>query len=301
MNKEGKDILKNDSSTDFEIFLEASSKLIVPSSEKGKEATWDKLIQSIENAEVKNTKIVTISSRTIWLSIAASIIVLLTVASLTFSYSTIDLVSPKGSFADVLLPDSSEVKLNADSRIEYRRYGWKSKREVKLNGEAYFNVKHGQRFTVLTEHGRRIIVTGTRFNVFSRGVQFEVKCFEGSVSVESPKSKPVDLVKGKKISLDKLENLSHAISFDSTDYPSWAKGDFYFNNSPFDKVLEELSRQFDIKITTTGFTPENRNYTGFFKRNNLIRALDLICIPMGFTYQISSDSIAVRINNTIIR
>jgi len=49
MSKEGKDILKNNMDSDFEMFFDASSKLQVPPSKLGKETTWDKLLQSIEN------------------------------------------------------------------------------------------------------------------------------------------------------------------------------------------------------------------------------------------------------------
>jgi len=296
MSKEEGDILKGNTDSNFESFFEATSKLKVPSSNLGKEAAWDKLVQSIELENPKKTKVVSISSSTVWISIAATLLALFTIASLTYRYTKVEFLSPKGNIASIFLPDSSDVKLNADSRIEYRRFGWLSSREVKLSGEAFFSVKHGSRFTVLTENDRKIIVTGTKFNVFARGIQFEVKCFEGSVRVETPKSKPIALAKGEGISFSKTEQLPKQIEIDSTAEPKWVNGEFFFNNLPFNEVLDELSRQFNISITPIGFAPETRNYTGFFKRKNLTQALDLVCIPMGLTYQVSSDSTSVRIN-----
>ena len=60
-------------------------------------------------------------------------------------------------------------------------------------------------------------------------------------------------------------------------------------------MLDEVSRQFDVTIKADGVDPTVRNYTGFFKRDHLVQALDLVCIPMELTYQISTDSTSVII------
>ncbi|NOU16749.1 MAG: FecR family protein [Bacteroidales bacterium] len=296
MSKKEREILNSNSDSDFERFFESTSKLKVPSSNLGKEATWDKLMQSIEQESAKKTKVVRISPFIVRMSIAATLIILFTIATLSYKYSTLEFISQKGSTANIVLPDSSSIILNADSRIEYRRFGWLSEREIKLNGEAYFSVKHGNRFSVLTEFNRNIIVTGTKFNVFTRGTQFEVKCFEGSIRVEIPKTKPITLSKGKGINFSIEAESPQQVEVDSTlTTPKWIGGDYYFNNAPLSEVLDELSRQFNVTISIQGFKPETRNYTGFFKSKNLSQALDLVCIPMGLTYQISSDSTSIMI------
>ncbi len=291
MSKEERD----NTNSSFESFLEVTSKLKVPPSSTGKEAAWNNLMQSIEKESVKKTNVISISSRTVWVSIAATLLVLFTIASVTYQLSTLKVISQKGKTATIVLPDNSNVILNADSRIEYRRYGWLSDRKVNLKGEAYFSVKHGNRFTVVTEHNQKIVVTGTKFNVFARNAQLEVKCFEGSVSVETPKAKSISLVKGEGVRISKTEILPQHFETESIAAPKWTKGEFYFNNLPLNIVLDELSRQFNITVTSEGISSETRNYTGSFKHNNLPQALDLICIPMGFTYQISSDSTSVII------
>jgi len=296
MSKKEREILNSNSDSDFERFFESTSKLKVPPSNLGKEATWDKLMQSIEQESAKETKVVRISPFIVRMSIAATLIILFTIATLSYKYSTLEFISQKGSTANIVLPDSSTIILNADSRIEYRRFGWLSDREIKLNGEAYFSVKRGNRFSVLTEFNKNVIVTGTRFNVFARGSHFEVKCFEGSVRVETPKTKPITLSKGKGVDISVNIEFLQQGEVDSTSMaPKWIAGDYYFNNRPLNEVLDELSRQFNVTINLQGFKPESRNYTGFFKNKDLPQALDLVCIPMGLTYQISSDSTSARI------
>ncbi len=296
MNKEDNDILNGNTDDSFDKMIEFTSKLKVPVSNQGKEAAWGKLMQSIEQNSNVDVQIVRLSSqRKLWYGIAATILVLITVATLTYNYSVVEFQMLKGGIANRVLPDSSEVMLNADSRIEYRRYGWLANREIKLNGEAFFSVKKGSRFTVITEFNRRVIVTGTRFNVFARGDQFEVKCFEGSVVVEIPTVRNIALTQGKAIRYNNVKEIPAQFVLDSIAEPTWTKGEFYFNDTPLNLVFDELSRQFNVAINTNGVDPEKRVYTGFFTRSSIAQALDLVCIPMGLTHQISSDSTSVII------
>lgn len=296
MNREEDSILKGSSGDNLDEILKISSKLKVPSSAQGKEAAWDKLMQSIEQNSAEETKIVPLfATRKLWYSVAVTLLVLITVASLTYRYTMVEFQLSKGGVANRVLPDGSEVMLNADSRIEYRRYGWLSNREIRLNGEAFFSVKPGNHFTVITEYNRKITVTGTKFNVFARGSLFEVKCFEGSVEVETPSIKPIALAKGKGISFSKVDDSPTPFVIDSIGEPAWTKGEFYFSNTPLNLVFDELSRQFSVTITADSINPEKRKYTGFFKRSRIVQALDLVCIPMGLTYQFSSDSTSIAI------
>jgi len=288
-------ILNDSNEKDFEKFLEMTSKFKVPASSQSKEAAWDKLVQSIDQKEKQEAKVVMFASRKVWYSIAASLVVLFTIAALTYRYSTVEIELSKGEITNRILPDGSEVQLNADSKISYRKFGWLLNREIKLNGEAFFSVKHGNKFTVITDYNRKVTVTGTKFNVFARGTEYEVKCFEGSVVVETPTTKPISVTKGNGVKFSKVEEVPNPIILDSIPAPTWTKGEFYFNNTPLRLVFDELSRQFNVSIMSDAET-ETRNYTGFFKRDRMSNAFDLVCIPMGLTYQISADSTRITIN-----
>lgn len=288
-------ILNDSNEKDFEQFLKMTSEFKVPASSQGKEAAWDKLVQSIDNEAKQKTKVVAFTSRKVWYSVAASLVVLFTIATLTYRYSTVQIELSKGEVASRILPDGSEVQVNADSKIGYRKFGWLSNREIKLKGEAFFSVKHGEKFTVITDYNRKVTVTGTKFNVLARGPQFEVKCFEGSVVVETPTTKPISVTKGTGIKFSKIEEIPEQILLDSIPEPTWTKGEFYFNNTPLNLVFDELNRQFNVSVDIGSIEVENRKYTGFFKKDQVIKALDLVCIPMGFSYQISADSTRITI------
>lgn len=295
MSSEHDKIMNGSPNDDFEAFEKLTSGLKVPASKKGKEAVWDSIMQSIEEESVKETKIVPLfSSKRLWYSVAASVLVFVTVVSLSYRYSTVEILVAKGQTASVSLPDNSEVTLNSDSKIEYRKYGWLSNRELTLVGEAFFNVKHGNKFTVNTANKNKVIVTGTKFNVLSRGDHFDVKCYDGSVIVQTSKSKSIPLPKGFAYAVNNDEEISSPITVDSFAAPKWIVGEFFFVNTPLNQVFEELNRQYNVEVAFEGVDLE-RNYTGFFKRDELTKSLDLICIPMELTYLISSDSSTVTI------
>lgn len=81
-----------------------------------------------------------------------------------------ELVVPKGEDARLIFQDGTEVFLNADTRIRYPEKFGLRKREVWIDGEAYFNVnpQHKRPF-VVHAHNTRTVVTGTSFNVKAYG------------------------------------------------------------------------------------------------------------------------------------
>lgn len=289
-------INKGDCDDNFDEILKMTSKLKVPTSNQSKEAAWEQLFNSIQADVAIEPKVIPFyTSQKLWFSVAATLLVLFIVTSLTYRFTTVEVQLSKGETAKEFLPDSSEVMLNAESRIEYRRFGWISNRELSLSGEAFFNVKKGSQFTVVTDFNRKIIVTGTKFNVVARGDQFEVKCFDGSVNVQTSISNTITLIEGNGIVINKKDEFPTQIKLDSIPEPSWIKGEYYFSNTPLNLVMDELSRQFNITIKSDGVDPSARYYSGFFKHTRLVEALDLVCIPMNLTYHISSDSTIVTI------
>jgi transmembrane sensor len=73
--------------------------------------------------------------------------------------------TPKGGEYQIILPDGTKVWLNAASSLTYPVLFTGNKREVSIDGEAYFEVKkHTIPFIVNTKN-QRIEVLGTKFNV----------------------------------------------------------------------------------------------------------------------------------------
>lgn len=191
-----------------------------------------------------------------------------------------------------LLPDNSEVALNSNSTIVYNKGKWKSNRELKLLGEAYFKVTKGNTFSVNTPSGV-VTVLGTQFNVFARNDLFYINCYEGLVSV-SFSDTLIKLPAGFRL---KVEN-GLIIANDSTmrKSPSWTANESSFDNALLTEVLQELERQYPITITAQ-FSNADRRFTGSFTHKDLNLALKSICDPLHLAYTIGEESVTIYVQN----
>ena len=81
------------------------------------------------------------------------------------------------------LPDGSIVWLNADSKLSYSESFSRKNRNVRLEGEGYFEVEHGEHPFVIQTDSAQIKVLGTKFNVKNYGDEnyIKVSLLEGSI------------------------------------------------------------------------------------------------------------------------
>lgn len=233
-----------------------------------------------------------------YLKVAASLALL--VVSVLLMYKLIDTNSINAEVAEIktiYLPDSSKVILNAASNITYSKSNWNNgNRTLELNGQAYFEVKKGSQFQVISNQGT-VSVLGTSFNIYDREGDYKVECFTGKVSVELPnKTAKVYLTKGLKTKRQDLdsEKLESPVVFDKIKSKEWTNGIFNFYNTPLTDVFSELERQFDIEVAYKDV--DTKFYTGTFSRNDLEKAIINICKPMGYSYDINENTLLI-INN----
>lgn len=95
------------------------------------------------------------------------------------------LTTPSNATAEVVLADGSVVSVNAGSRLVYPQKFTGATREVELQGEAYFKVKHDERYPFIVKaNGISTKVLGTEFNVRSYSKNdTHVTLLQGSVLV----------------------------------------------------------------------------------------------------------------------
>lgn len=190
---------------------------------------------------------------------------------------------------DFELPDQSTVYLNASSEISFSEKKWKKNRELKLKGEAYFSVKKGSKFTVKTENGS-VSVLGTKFNVVVRDYFFEVQCFEGLVSA-SYQGKSVKIPAGS--SLKVLNSKSEFFENQKEMNPSWLINKSTFERMPFSYVINELERQYNIKVVYNSEIASTL-FTGNFTHTNLELALKAVCIPLNLNYTVKKGIVTLE-------
>ena len=180
------------------------------------------------------------------------------------------------------LPDASTVIVNAMSEVRYSKRKWKQKRELELQGEAFFDVAKGSKFSVITSEGT-VSVLGTQFNVKQRGSYFEVECFEGIVKITSQNTSE-QLKAG-----DRYRFSNGQASLGKTLYqrPQWTKNVSSFNRIPIFEVIAELERQYNIEVEMDKIQTE-RLFTGGFVHDNLENALKSIAEPLDLDFTIEA-------------
>lgn len=196
-------------------------------------------------------------------------------------YNTI--VTPKGGEYKLNLPDGTRIWVNASSKVRYPLNFAKDSREVQLEGEAYFDVKHireGERdlpFIVFT-NGQKLEVLGTTFNINSYGEQVETTLVEGAVKLNFKGLAPRYLAPNEQSSYNEKENAVEVREVDPYYTTAWKNQKFAFDDASMYEVMETIARWYDVEVSYEGdFSESSFNgtisrYEGF---ENLLEIIEL--------------------------
>lgn len=215
------------------------------------------------------------------LAVAASILILFSLGSFLRFYS-VQIETSVGQHLLAELPDHSKVDLNAQSKITYYPHWWSISRIVRLEGEGFFEVEKGNKFTVISSIGTTQVL-GTSFNIYSRDDVYKVTCVTGRVKIKSKIGTEAILKPNSKALIDAEGKINVLTGIETFPEISWKKNIFLFTASPVLQVFSEIERQYGVKIEapTDNFTL----YTGnFSKDQNVEEVLNYVCPALGLKY-----------------
>lgn len=205
---------------------------------------------------------------------------------------------PKGEDARIFFQDGTEVFLNADTRIRYPDKFGLRKREIFLDGEAYFNVAANRKrpFIVHAQHTKTEVL-GTSFNVRAYGNSntIEVVLDEGRTSFHVHENN-YPMLPGQKIEYDKstgrttLRNLMNP-----SNASLWKKNIFHFYDTPLAEVIKELERRFDVQFHVQDPAVLNYSYTLTTKQPGIDGVLKELQKISPVKFIIEGDSIMISI------
>ncbi len=279
---------KSDEYASYKRILEASNKMEAPNFDV------DQAWTSFKGNELgKEPKVVPLRPFKQFLRIAAVIAVM--IAGSYFYLNSLDETFTTGlaERTEVILPDNSEVILNAGSEVSFNEKKWNENRLVNLEGEAFFKVAKGEKFTVSTKNGS-VAVLGTQFNVENRNGFFEVTCYEGLVSVtyngagqKLPAGSSFVAINGKIMNDKGLTAVQ----------PAWMGNESSFKSIPLKYVLAEFERQFNIEVDTKNIDVEQL-FTGTFSNTDINLALESISTPSQIRFKLGDDNVLFYAGNT---
>ncbi|TDD97950.1 FecR family protein [Flavobacterium cellulosilyticum] len=280
-SEEIEDLKQSEDSKTLEKIAHYASQLEAPKVDA--QATFEAF--KTKNQSKNKSKVRTLNVKAFY-RMAAVFVVLLTSAYFIYFNTSTSFETQIAQTKTVLLPDHSEVILNATSKLSFNERKWDDKRDLTLDGEAYFKVQKGKTFSVNTNSGI-VKVLGTQFNVKERKNYFEVHCYEGLVSV-TYSNKTIKLPPGKtfRVINGTIENVD---DFNSKR-PSWIEQESSFNRIPLDQVIAELERQYDLNIKDDG-VDTSKLFTGSFTNTNKDIALQAVTIPLQLSYRIQGKTV----------
>jgi ferric-dicitrate binding protein FerR (iron transport regulator) len=272
----------------YKKILDVSSDLEAP------EFDMEKALEDLRNNRPeKEVKVISMSPMKKFMRIAAAIAVIFTVSYFYINSLETTVSTQFAERTEVTLPDASEIILNAASEISYSKKQWDKDRNVTLEGEAFFKVAKGKKFTVETANGL-VTVLGTQFNVENRKDFFEVTCYEGLVGV-SYNGTETKLAAGTSFMVVKGE-IQQPETPDST-VPSWMNNESSFKSIPMAFVLDEFERQFNIEVETKNIDLDQL-FTGTFSNTNVNLALQSISTPSHIKFKLEENKVLIYAENT---
>ena len=161
--------------------------------------------------------------------------------------------TPRGKVYKVILPDKTQVLMNADSKLTFPDRFEGSERVVKLEGEAFFSVTKDAHHPFVVESEKlRTHVLGTEFNLRAYpNSNPHVTLVSGQVQVDNLLNHQTVMMKpGQDVTIDRESNFDVS-TVDTEYYVQWKEGFFYFDNLPLVEVLRELGRWYNVDIQIT--------------------------------------------------
>lgn len=156
------------------------------------------------------------------------------------------IIPSKNSFM-IILPDGTEVTLNAQSELEYPSKFTGNQREVRIKGEAYFNVtKSNTPFVVKIGDGE-VKVYGTAFNIKEKASkEIETVLVSGSVGIKYQNGKEIMIKPNQRIVINSKEYKVEDV--DASQYTGWLTNSFQYYNTEAKNVIEDIEHWYGINI-----------------------------------------------------
>lgn len=187
------------------------------------------------------------------MQIAASLVIVTVLGFMAFKFSGYKSEkAPAASLASVILPDGTSVSLNAGSVISYKKGFGTTHRQVRLRGEAWFEVKKNADLPFVISAGEaHVRVTGTKFNVkaWHRLKDIRVTVTEGTVKFyNNEPGKEITLHAGETGMMNKSDRVLTSMVTGNLNDLAWKTGIIDFHDTPLREVAEVLINTYHRKI-----------------------------------------------------
>ena len=194
----------------------------------------------------------------------------------------------QGETLTLTLPDGSTAILNSGSNLRYPATFARKKREVQLDGEAFFEVTSNPKkpFIVKTE----ILTTevlGTSFNIeaFPSQNEARVTLVTGKVRVQAG-AQQCELHPSQQAVFHKTTQQIQVQTVATNDFTDWKEGILRFRESSLPTVVQKIEKHYGVQIRLEVENAERCYLSGTFVKEDLNVVLkQLTFIHSGLNYE----------------
>ncbi|MBA2612344.1 MAG: FecR domain-containing protein [Bacteroidetes bacterium] len=189
------------------------------------------------------------------------------------------LVQTTNETKTVVLPDSSIIILNENSRLIYPKEFAANERHVDLEGEAFFEVtKDPKKPFIIDNKHFDVKVLGTSFNVqaYEKDVEATVTVVTGKVAFTDKKGGSVLLIKDEVGTLNKTGHQLNKTNNLNSNFLSWKAKKLEFTNTNFSEVCAAIKKYFSVEIVVKDKNILNCTFTGYFENPKLPDVLKVL-------------------------
>lgn len=232
----------------------------------------------------------------VW-KVAASILVLFGcwklqqqffIAPLTYK----QISNPQGKLMEIMLPDSTNVILNANSTLRYAE-DFNKHRNVQLTGEAMFSVTKDQAHPFIIESADSIETTvlGTSFTVrsYSELAETKIMVLSGKIQVQRAGTLLAILDKDKVLSYNHQNKEKQLMVIPDADkHTGWVRGEWEYDRMGIRELQSLLHNYYNVQVMVKGpdvdhlLADANMNFNN---RQSADDILDIFCITTHCKYK----------------
>jgi transmembrane sensor len=194
------------------------------------------------------------------------------------------------------LTDGTVVWINSGSKLKFPTKFTGAKRELYLEGEAYFDVAHDASRPFIIHTGKVATqVLGTAFDIKAYGPsEFDVTVTRGKVSIGLIDQQLGVLTSEQGLSYNSISKLSKRYPVTLAKL-RWMYGDLIFDNMKMADAAETLERWYDVKITITDPQIRSRRFSAsFLKHEHIGQVLNVLSEIAHFSYKQQGKSFTIQ-------
>lgn len=239
------------------------------------------------------------------LKVAASVLLLLGSFYWYDNYRTTQLAQtfqcvyvPAGNRTNIQLPDGTNVWLNANTSLRYPMVFSKTRREIQLDGEGYFEVAKDKKPFIVKTNKYDVEVLGTTFNVeaYKDKSDFRTMLYEGKVKLYNTKNpKAVYLSPGQTAEL--IGGTLQVVRTTDLNSYRWKDGLIYIEDKSFNAIMALFEKFYDVRIIVNNKSVKDLGYRGKLRISDGVdHALRVLQNDFPFKYKRDEEKNIIYIN-----